>query len=222
MNHYQKKWVFASLLALLGFGFVASSVMLKATWVLTFDQNLTTLIRDPITTGKSNFYLPITQFGSVKLIIFMGFIFCLFLIFRKKDWGNACWFVVNLAIGAGLLNLTMKNIFRRPRPIIEHLVNENTFSFPSGHAMGSMVFYFSVAFILYQFIRSNKLQIIVCLIASFMIVSIGMSRIYAGVHFPSDILGGYLLAFSWMALALAYYEKWSQWFQSKALQLLAK
>ncbi|MEG2505981.1 MAG: PAP2 family protein, partial [Carnobacterium sp.] len=65
MNHYQKKWVFASLLALLGFGFVASSVMLKATWVLTFDQNLTTLIRDPITTGKSNFYLPITQFGSV-------------------------------------------------------------------------------------------------------------------------------------------------------------
>ena len=98
----------------------------------------------------------------------------------------------------------------------------NQLSFPSGHAMGSMVFYFSVAFILCQFIRSNKLQIIVCLMASFMIVSIGMSRIYAGVHFPSDILGGYLLAFSWMALALAYYEKWSQWFQSKALQLLAK
>ena len=75
---------------------------------------------------------------------------------------------------------------------------EHSYSFPSGHAAGSMILYGTLIFLIPVIIQKKVFRPLIQILLAFIIVSVGISRIYLGVHFPSDILGGFLLSLSWL------------------------
>jgi undecaprenyl-diphosphatase len=93
-------------------------------------------------------------------------------------------------------------IILRPRPAISPLVEESGYSFPSGHAMNAFVFYSAVAFLCYRLMKRKALSLLVTLLAAGIVVLVGFSRVYLGVHYPSDVAGGYLVGVWWLAMAL--------------------
>lgn len=94
------------------------------------------------------------------------------------------------------LNLILKEIFARERPNILQLVNETTYSFPSGHAMINTTVYTMLGIFAIKYIRSKKIKISVVIMCIIMPLIISFSRVYLGVHYAGDVLGGMLLGFA--------------------------
>jgi undecaprenyl-diphosphatase len=97
------------------------------------------------------------------------------------------------------LNLLLKELFGRDRPTLwETLVTEHGFSFPSGHAMASSALGFSIMVTLWN----TRFRVPACIVAGFYIVLVGFSRLYLGVHYPTDVLAGWVLSGTWVILML--------------------
>lgn len=94
----------------------------------------------------------------------------------------------------------LKRIIARPRPIEHRLISESGYSFPSGHSMVSMAFYGFFIYLAYRKIKNPYVKTIVCVLLSIIIISIGLSRIYLGVHYPSDVIAGFCISISYLAL----------------------
>ena len=129
-------------------------------------------------------FLGITFLGSFYWL-FPAAIFCVIWLYLKNKKRESIFFALTMAISP-LISNTLKNIIREPRPNINPLVMEKSFSFPSGHALNSMVFYLLLIYFLE--IRNKYL-------AWGIILLIGISRIYLRVHYPTDVLGGYLIGY---------------------------
>jgi undecaprenyl-diphosphatase len=137
----------------------------------------------------------ITTFASSIFLILMGLIIFLTLKNRKL-----AWIIIILLISECILNWTLKQIFKRERPNIKRLVNEKGYSFPSGHTTSATCFYGFIIFLISisSFNILLKLLFIILLIS--FIISIGYSRIYLGVHYFSDVVGGLLFGSSYLII----------------------
>ncbi|MCI8519234.1 MAG: phosphatase PAP2 family protein [Clostridia bacterium] len=135
----------------------------------------------------------ITNFGGGICLILITIIS--FIVIKNKKIGGAI--SLNLAIQT-ILNLTIKNIFQRPRPIEYRLIEETGYSFPSGHSMASMAFYGFIIYLIYKNIKNKYIKWISIILLSILILAIGFSRIYLGVHYTSDVLGGFLLTIAYL------------------------
>jgi undecaprenyl-diphosphatase len=103
--------------------------------------------------------------------------------------------------GGEVLNLVLKDLFDRPRPDIQlHLALVNSPSFPSGHAMESAVIYFTLAALLARLVEPRRLKLYLLGLAALFIFLVGMSRVYLGVHYPSDVLAGWTAGLAWALL----------------------
>jgi undecaprenyl-diphosphatase len=123
-------------------------------------------------------------------------------IFLRLRWRRAAaWLALSMA-GALALDLALKFAFRRQRPQPFFGDAPHSFSFPSGHALCSFVFYAVLAGLIAQRIRSRALRVAVGVAAGTVIAAIGLSRIYLGVHYPSDVIAGYLAAAIWVSALL--------------------
>ena len=164
-----------------------------------YDQTVSQIIyslRNPFLT---KIMLIITRLGGGYVLI-PAAIITIFLIIRKHK-EEAFLFSIILAMGL-ILNTSLKSILQRPRPDIAPLTNETSYSFPSGHAMNSFVFYTTISFYIFRFTRKKKLSIFISFASLLMILLIGFSRVYLGVHYPTDILAGYFAGFAWFATAI--------------------
>lgn len=137
----------------------------------------------------------ITQFGGVIGLIFFATILAIIVNNRKIAF---CIFL-NL-VNIGILNQSLKHIIQRPRPSEFRLINESGYSFPSGHSMASTAFYGFLIYLIYKKVKNKKLKIFLIFVLSLLIVSIGISRIYLGVHYTSDVLAGFLISVSYLAI----------------------
>ncbi len=125
----------------------------------------------------------------------------LFLAWRRK-WYWSMTFLIAVP-GGMLLNTVIKEIIHRPRPHFSDLVlTLTTYSFPSGHAAAATLFYGFLATYVIVHLRAWRWRVLVALIALFVIVAIGLSRIYLRVHYLSDVLGGMTEGIAWLALCL--------------------
>lgn len=145
----------------------------------------------------------VTEFGDSFVLISIV-VFSLVLIKNKK---------IGLSISANLIivtlfNLLLKNILQRPRPIEYRLINVTGYSFPSGHSMVSMAFYGFLVYLIYRYVKNNKLKWFLIVSLMLLIVLIGISRIYLGVHYTSDVLAGFLFSISYLMLYIKVVKRY--------------
>ena len=131
----------------------------------------------------------VTKLGNATTII----VVCILLLILKRRYG--IFITINVIVTI-LINLILKNIFVRNRPNILIIIKEGGYSFPSGHSMISIALYGYLFYLAYKKIDNRILKILVCLLLSIIIMLIGISRIYLGVHYASDVLAGYLVSVS--------------------------
>ncbi|AYW47590.1 phospholipid phosphatase [Tetragenococcus osmophilus] len=190
------------------FAFLSYVVKFYPDWLQPFDNTLTTIVRN-LHPHWNGFFLWITQFGGSTTIIILFLVLFLVLIYGKK-YVDAIWLSLGVAVVAGGINPLLKLFFTRKRPLLEHLVTETSYSFPSGHATASMVFYGSLIFLVPLFIQTKFWRIGLQTCLAIFILFIGISRIYLGVHFPTDILGGYCESLTWLLFTYPIYRKYRQ------------
>ena len=164
------------------------------------DETLSWLVysfRNPVLTEIMKV---ITFFGSGFWLGGWAALAIVFLII-KKHRTSALLFALSLIVCVGI-NLTLKHFIDRPRPSLAPLIIEKTTSFPSGHAMNSFVFYFTLAYFVYHFTKNQYLLARYLAIAIIIVSLIGLSRVYLGVHYPSDVVAGYSAGFAWLLVTL--------------------
>jgi membrane-associated phospholipid phosphatase len=152
----------------------------------------------------------VTFFGSAELVAAASSCVGIILILRR--W----WYqllALTLAIGGGsLLNILLKHFFHRQRPVLENpLVTLSSFGFPSGHTMGSTLFYGLLAIFLAHSIRSWRWSVFSFGVASLWVASIGVSRIYLGAHYLTDVLGAIAVGLAWLAFCWTGVETLRKW-----------
>jgi len=123
-------------------------------------------------------------------------------VFSWLRWRRAALWLGVAMTGALLLDFTLKYLYHRERPIAFFGVAPDTYSFPSGHALCSLCFYGVMAGLLSARIKSLPWRIVMWSAAVLLIVAIGFSRIYLGVHYPSDVVAGYLASTVWVAAVI--------------------
>ncbi len=123
-----------------------------------------------------------------------------FLVFHWRR--EALWMVVTI-LGALVLDLSLKYAFHRPRPVPFFVPVPYTYSFPSGHSLFSFCFYGVLAGLLTRRIRSRMGRALIWTLAALLVAAIGLSRVYLGVHYPSDVIAGYLAASLWVSTLVA-------------------
>lgn len=187
------KWIIL-FVCIVGFLLLAEDVFHKEIMngdVIGYQFISTYLISDFVTPAAKF----ITNFGGASFLIIISVI--LFFLIKNKKIGIAIW--GNLVIATGL-NIVLKRILQRPRPDEFRIINESGYSFPSGHSMISMAFYGFLIYLIYKNIKNKYLKWILIAILMLLIISIGISRIYLGVHYTSDVLAGFLIAISYLII----------------------
>jgi undecaprenyl-diphosphatase len=116
----------------------------------------------------------------------------------KKEWWTILALVMSIRVAEPVISF-LKEVFHRPRPMPQIITAEG-YSFPSGHAFHAMLIYGFMIYLAWKFIRNNALRRLIFILCPFLILLIGLSRIYLGVHWLTDILAGYCAGFSWLLI----------------------
>ena len=144
------------------------------------------------------------------LVLSIGTI-CVVALFAKRKWGREAKLFAITMIGSGLLNTTLKLAFKRERPEpFFDLSPPETYSFPSGHSLNSAVFFGALAAILTARIKSRRARLITWIVATTMFLSIGLSRIYLGVHHTTDVIAGFAAALIWILVVRFVEMQWAR------------
>ena len=154
----------------------------------------------------SDFATPIAKFitnfgGAIFLVIAT---ITLFIVIKNKKIGISI--LSNVAI-VTVLNQLIKRILQRPRPTEYRIIEETGYSFPSGHSMVSMAFYGYFIYLIYKYVKNKYVKWISIILLSLLICLIGISRIYLGVHYTSDVLGCFLISISYFIIYISAANK---------------
>ncbi|MCM3673706.1 phosphatase PAP2 family protein [Peribacillus simplex] len=194
-----------SVLSLIGFGFMAFTI--SANEYLKFDEEVISLVQgweSPLLTDIMKFF---TYIGSTGFLIILSLVI-LFFLYRVLKHRLELVLFTAVMVGSPLLNLMVKLFFQRARPDLHRLIEIGGYSFPSGHAMNAFSLYGILTFLLWRHITAMWARILLILFSMMMILSIGISRIYLGVHYPSDIIAGYLAGGCWIAISIWFFQRY--------------
>ncbi|MFC3931368.1 phosphatase PAP2 family protein [Streptococcus dentapri] len=180
-----------------------------------FDRSVQSAIRGNLPDPLTSFFKTITILGNPVVQILL--IALLFVLFLWKKWYAEAGFIVSSGAVAGLFILTLKNLYQRPRPELSQLVEAHGYSFPSGHSLCLMMIFGSLIIIAHQRIQAQNSRRLVETVLGLLILLVGFSRIYLGVHYPTDVLAGFVLGYGMINLIYPFYnQKRFEWrFQSK-------
>ncbi len=174
--------------------------------ILRFDDQVLLTFRNPGELGRPvgpawllECMLDITALGGATVITLVTVVVAGLLALKREY--RLLGLVALTAVGGALLETSLKLFFGRPRPaIVPHLIQVHAQSFPSGHSMMSSAVYLSLAALLARRDPSPRTRAYILSIALGLVFLIGLSRVYLGVHYPTDVLGGWLLGCAWAAL----------------------
>lgn len=190
------------ILSILIFILVIMIYLLKMDKLSWLDDTVYNFISLFICEELTNFFKFITNFASFAYItIFIIIIF----IFIKDKWVGVL--VSVNSVNSAIINKILKSIFVRPRPDVLKLIRQGGYSFPSGHAMASMTFYGLLIYLIYKSNINKKLKYIFITAFSILILLIGISRIYLGVHYASDIITGYIVSLIYLIIFITIFNK---------------
>ncbi|MDD1511410.1 phosphatase PAP2 family protein [Priestia megaterium] len=164
-------------------------------WVKQLDFNVLHTIEGWRTDTLTPIIIFITTVGSWYVTAPIWFAIIVFLLYKRK--GLLVLYITLVFWGVRALNWGLKEIFARPRPDWSQVVPASHYSFPSGHAMNSMAFYSGVLLLIWMYTESRAIKTAAACVIAIVILLIGFSRLYLGVHFLTDILAGYCLGLAW-------------------------
>ncbi|WP_158232521.1 phosphatase PAP2 family protein [Sporosarcina sp. P13] len=193
------------------FALVARSIHLHT--ITSFDDPIIDFVQGAETTWLTAIMKAFTTIGSTAVVVLLA-VFALAILLRLQYRAQAILLVSVLA-GTGILNQVLKFIFKRERPDFYRLIEITGYSFPSGHTMMAFSLYTILAYIVWRNLRFTWSRVVVVILATVMIVMIALSRIYLGVHYPSDIVGGMLASMVWLIASIAMYQQFQHQRQSK-------
>lgn len=179
------------------FGWLSQEVLAKEAF--SFDTTILMWLHRHSNSTIDNLMLNITKLGNPPFVVTLVTISFSLLLISKRLWSAQILFLT--CLGALILNQGLKLVFVRPRPQLwKQLIFEHSYSFPSGHALGSAVLYGFLAYLLASEYPRYRLGIYS--IALLIVGAIGLSRLILGVHYPTDILAGYAVGIPWLSICV--------------------
>lgn len=193
---YKKRFLFLFILLFVTFGALVYAI--KFGYLISFDEIIIAFANNIRSEKLTIFLKLITNIGSWQQVAVIVFCALVYLVYKKQS--NFALFLTLVNSLSPSLNTILKNIFHRPRPTVNPYIIYHSFGFPSGHATSAIVMFSTLCFLMYHLhFRVFKPFILFSII---MVGAIGFSRIYLGVHYPSDILGGYLIGSMWLMFSI--------------------
>lgn len=203
----QKLLVLFLMSAALMWAFVGLADEMSEGETASFDRAITLAFRVPGDMARPigptwlrDAMIDLTALGSVAVLTLVSVMAVALLLFRQRYRMAA---MMAAATGGGAIaSMVLKSLFARPRPdIVPHLVEVNTLSFPSGHATNSAIVYLSIALVLARNFEDRATRVFILVSAVALVVAIGVTRVFLGVHYPSDVAAGWMAGAAW-ALAM--------------------
>lgn len=201
---------FLFLFALVGFAMFAEEVLEGDTQ--RFDEAALHAISGLRAEWLDHVMVEITALGNTGTVLVLVLLAGLFLWLTRH---HLSVYLLGFAVAGGMaVNLVLKDTFSRPRPsVVEQATEVVTSSFPSGHAMGAAIAYGSVAYLVGRLEPTRALRLTTWAVAVLIILLIGFSRMYLGVHYPTDVIAGFIAGAGWVAFlvsgmtALTYFRR---------------
>ena len=165
-------------------------------WATPFLHSISTPLLDAFMTG-------LTTMGSTLVLVPL-FILVVGSLLASRRYGAAAFFSVATG-GALAIDATMKVIFERPRPKLDYAAVLPDYSFPSGHSMNGIVFYVGLALIIWS-VFGRRVGLLATVAAAVLAFGIGVSRIYLGYHYLTDVVGGFLAGIAWLLIVGAAFR----------------
>ena len=191
--------------ALLLFVILGYIVKFYPDMLIGFDQPIQTAIRGDLPASLTFLFRTITHLIDIPVII--TWVLIVAFIFYRKQWKLESYLMLGNLTLAGILIVTFKNIYQRPRPEILHLVEEKGFSFPSGHSLAVTIMVGTLIVIFSQRIKDQLWKRIVQILLGFYLLSVLVSRVYLGVHYPSDVLASLCVGLGVLFIEFPFYDK---------------
>ena len=176
------------LICLLSLLFIVNTLFVVTGMSTSFDNGIYSFIRSFECSFLDNYFIFVTKFGNPVVVIF---IILLFLLMFRNKYGIM---VSIMAIVSSSTNTFFKYILKRERPAVLKLISQGGYSYPSGHAMISVAVYGYFLYLVMKYVKNKWIKYILSCLLVLFILSIGISRIYLGVHYASDIVGGFVLS----------------------------
>ena len=187
-------------------GLAAASSLILFLWLaeavyegetILFDETIRQIAQQSATPWLTQTMIYVSFLGSFRFLT--GGVIVFLIVFSCLKWKQAVILLLVTMAGEAFLEVTLKLFFKRvrPEPFIEYAALKS-YSFPSGHALASLCFYGILAWLMTARIKTQGLRFLIWISATTLILFIGSSRIYLGVHFPSDILAGFAAGFVWL------------------------
>lgn len=195
-------------LTCLAFLLLASKVVHGST--LAFDRAIIVGLRDTVNPAipagppwLERVMIDVTALGGGTVLTIITAIVVSYLLVVRK-WSTAAFVAIAIA-GGGAANELLKSTFLRARPdVVAHLTVSYSTSFPSGHAMNSALTYLTLAALLARTQRSRRVRVFLIVVAVVLTLAVGFSRVYLGVHWPTDVIAGWCVGATWaLMFALA-------------------
>ncbi len=207
-------WWLCAVIFLIALFIKLSSELLFGSELQKFDQTILTFIGQNIRSSSYNsLAVDLTAFGSPSVILVVTTI-SLFALFLLKDKIGAFYLVIMVS-GGGIWTLLLKRYFDRNRPTtLSRLVEVKGQSFPSGHALSSTATYFAIALLICKYTSSQKISFFVLALAAIIVLLTSLSRLYLGVHYPSDVLSGIVFGLAWVIFVTEIFKFFSNQQQS--------
>jgi len=198
-------------LATMLFAWLAKGIF--AAHFAAFDDGIITWLHSRWGPASDQVMLALTTLGEAPVLaVFVAL--AAFGLWRSGRWIDAAGLIM-AAAGSGVLNQLLKLTFQRVRPsLFPGPLHLTSYSFPSGHAMGSLACYGMLAFVGIRLLRNRYSKILLGLAAALLILGIGLSRVYFGVHYPTDILGGYIASTIWLVFTIGVVQA-AEWYAQR-------
>jgi membrane-associated phospholipid phosphatase len=180
------------------FGSLAEDVVEGDTHV---DTRLADWLHEHATPGWTDFFERVTWLGNLPVLLTVTVVAVAVLAWKRETL--ELQLLLLAAVGAEILTVGLKLGFHRERPFYaDPLARESTYSFPSGHATVSLAVYGTLAFIIARHLSNRTARIAVLVAAAVLVLLIGFSRLYLGVHFLTDVIAGFALGLAWVTLCV--------------------
>ena len=164
----------------------------------------------------------LAHMGSPPVIVGLAALAALLGLVWKKVRG-AAWTLPIAVIGAGIIIQGVKMLVHRPRPsFFAPILHEAGFSFPSGHSLIAMVIYGLLGYFALHLFKNKAARLIVRIVTVLIVFSIGVSRVYVGVHYPTDVLAGWTAGVPWLLTCLVLHEALARRWQSSGEPVLTQ